>query len=120
MTEEELVWLSGELNRGGRNENIFNITYTAPLDDGRFTELMAGSHVRTVYSVRTKGAYSPVIKGVNYDILEQKSGEPFFYKIITVRGNTTPEETVRVIPGHLTAIDKMLLELDNLVSKIMV
>lgn len=118
-SEEELAWLDRELKKGEQNQNIFLITYMAPLDDTRFTELTARSHVRTVYSVKTKGEYYPMIKGVRYDMLEQKSGEPFFYKIVTVRGNTTSEEIIPIVPGHLTVFDKMSLAIDNLVSKIM-
>ncbi len=118
-SDEDMAWLAGELKKGMRTRNIFLITYMAPLDDKRFTELIARSHVRTVYSVKTKGGFLPVIKGVHYDILEQKSGEPFFYKVVKVRGNTTSEEIVPVIRQHLTFIDKLSLAIDNLVSKVM-
>jgi hypothetical protein len=79
---------------------------------------MAQSHIRTVYAVKAIGEYLPVIQGVPYVLLEQRSGEPFFYRVVTVKGRTTVEQNVPVIP-NLTIIDKASLAIDNLVTRIM-
>ncbi|MGC1455745.1 MAG: metallophosphoesterase, partial [Nitrospirota bacterium] len=117
--DDYLAWLADEVKKGEKSQNIFLITYAAPLNDKRFTEIMARSHIRTVYAVKAIGEYLPVIKGVPYVLLEQRSGEPFFYRVITVKGRTTVEQNFPIIPGHLTIIDKVSLAIDNLETKIM-
>ncbi len=119
VDEQELAWMGEKLKESSQNRNTFLITYSAPLDDRRFTDLMERFHVSTVYSVKTKGEYHPTIKGVTYEILEQKSDQPFFYKVVKVRGLTTSEQIVPIVPEDMTIIDKMSLAVDNLVSKIM-
>jgi membrane protein DedA with SNARE-associated domain len=117
--DDYLAWLAEEVKKGEKSQNIFLITYSVPLNDKRFTEIMSRSHIRTVYAVKAIGEYLPVIQGVPYVLLEQRSGQPFFYKVVTVKGRMIFEENVPVIPEHLTIVDKASLAIDNLATKIM-
>lgn len=116
LNEQEMEWLTEELKKGKESQNIFLITYAAPLDDQRFTQLMGRFKVKTVYTVKAVGNYHPVIRGVTYTILEQKSGQPFFYQIVHVKRNVIITENVPIIPERLTMIDKLSLEFDKIES----
>jgi membrane protein DedA with SNARE-associated domain len=111
---QDLDWLEKELNNNETAENIFLITYSAPVSSKRFIDFMAKYRVKAVYSVLTMGTYAAVIKHVRYEVLEQKPDNPYFYKIITVDGSTVKEETVKLLPHGLSLFDKMELSYEDI------
>ncbi len=118
VNERDLAWLAKELRKGEQSQNIFLMTYAAPLDNLRFTQLMARYKVKTVYAVKVIGVYHPLINGVPYDILEQKSGNPFFYRVVDVKRSSLTAENIPIVPKRLTVIDRLSIAFDDLESKI--
>ncbi len=107
VNEGDLDWLEKELKKGEEYQNVFLVTYAAPLDNRRFTDLMETFNVKYVYSVIVNGPYPTVVPGVKYDVLEQTKEEVLFYKIVHVNGNSVSEDEVIVIPKKLTMIEKI-------------
>ncbi len=107
VNESDLEWLEKELQKGEKSQNIFLVTYAAPLDNQRFTALMETFRVKIVYSVIVNSPHSTVVTGVKYDVLEQKKEEVLFYKIVHINGNSISEEEVTVVPKKLTMIEKL-------------
>lgn len=116
--EIDLAWLSKELKSSGTARNIFIITYAVPFDSERFTDLVANSKVKAVYSIRAIGTYYPLFKGVRYDLLEHQAEAPYSYRIVIVNGSEVSEEVVKIIPRGLTVIDKVILAFEELKREI--
>jgi membrane protein DedA with SNARE-associated domain len=107
VNESDLEWLEKELKKGEEYQNVFLVTYAAPLGNQRFTELMNTFNVKNVFSVIVNGPYPTTVTGVKYDILEQKKEDVLVYKIVYVNGNSVSEKIITVIPKKLTMIEKI-------------
>ncbi len=118
LKETGLAWLAGELQKG-KGRNIFIISYRAPMDDARFTGLVSEYGVKTVYSVKAGGAYRPQLGGVRYVLLGRGPARGYFYELTRVNGKEVTFEEVAVVPGRLTALDRMILAWENLKRRIL-
>lgn len=107
VNESDLDWLEKELIKGEEYQNVFIVTYAAPLDSRRFTDLMETFKVKYVYSVIVNQPYRTMVTDVKYDALEQKNEKILLYKIVHVNGKDVSEEDVTVIPKKLTTIEKI-------------
>ena len=118
LNEQQMEWLTEELKKAKESQNIFLITYAAPSDDQKFTQLIARFKVKAVYTVKNVPSHHPSIGGVIYSFLEQNAERPFFYQIVHVKGDVIITETVPIIPVPLSLLDKLSLEFDKLESNI--
>lgn len=104
----DLDWLAKELIQSKGSQNIFLITYEAPLDSSQFVDLVTSAGVKAVYSIKAAGNYQPAIKGTNFELFEHGPEDRYFYTLVHVSGNSISEDKITIDPSDLSFLDRIV------------